>query len=193
MSGGLAALKVEYQFVAKPKADDAFKKLLTEHGASGWEYVGLVPGDAELIFKRLQRVGGIAATGGGMGMPGMGGVGGFGTVPKGGLPGGGFGGGGGAGGGFGLPGAGGTGIGGVGAAPPRSSAISMQVGETLRYRMATGKQIDRVFAAEPKVGEVSLDPLDDKRILIKAISIGESRLELTDANGVKEAYYIRVK
>src|SRR5262249_7798782 len=52
MSGGSVARapRIEYQFLARPKGADAFKKLLTQQGADGWEYAGLVPGDEELIF-----------------------------------------------------------------------------------------------------------------------------------------------
>jgi hypothetical protein len=119
MGGGSAARgpHVEYHFVAKPKGADAFKKVLTQQGQDGWEYVGLVPGDDELIFKRLARPGGMMP--GGMGMPGMGGSGGFsgggfsgGGFSGGGMPGGGLGGM--PGGGIGGSGGGGPGLGGFG-------------------------------------------------------------------------------
>src|SRR5262245_4965449 len=88
MSGGSAARssRIEYHFLARPKGADAFKRLLTQQGADGWEYVGLVPGDEELIFKRGSRPAGgtMGMMGGGMGMPGMGGF-----APAGGGPGGG--------------------------------------------------------------------------------------------------------
>ncbi|HKB04291.1 MAG TPA: sigma-70 family RNA polymerase sigma factor, partial [Gemmataceae bacterium] len=70
-SGGMSARgpRVEYQFLPRPKGSDAFKKVLTQQGAEGWEYVGLIPGDEELIFKRPQRPAGGGGFGGGM-MPG---------------------------------------------------------------------------------------------------------------------------
>jgi RNA polymerase sigma factor (sigma-70 family) len=238
--------KIEYQFLARPKGADAFKKLLTQQGAEGWEYAGLVPGDEELIFKRLQRptgggaMGGIMG-GGGMGMPGMGGFGsgtsgtgggmfgtpgGFGSGsgsfgPGGGFGSGPFGGGGGFAGGGGFSGSGtapkggapggpggpgggasrpagpgeGTGEGGpggmIGAKTP--VGISIQVGETIRHKMQSGKEIDRVLNHDLKVADVSPDPTDAKRVLIKGLAPGGARLELTDANGTKESYTIRVR
>jgi RNA polymerase sigma factor (sigma-70 family) len=254
--GGMANVtrspRIEYQFLARPKGADAFKKLLTQQGADGWEYAGLVPGDEELIFKRLQRpTGGGAAGGamgpGGMGMPGMGGFGsgfsgsgsgmfgmpgGFGPDSGGFAPGGGggfgsspFGGGGGFAGGGGFVGSGTGPKGGPGgpAAPGGASrpagpgegpseggplmpggpggvigaktqvGISIQVGETIRHKMQTNQQIDRVLNHDLKVADVSPDPTDAKRVLIKGLAAGGARLELTDANGTKESYTVRVR
>jgi RNA polymerase sigma factor (sigma-70 family) len=208
--------RVEYQFVARPKASDAFKKLLNQHGSDGWEYVGPVPGDDELIFKRIRPSGGIMSGGGmgmgggggfggGMGMPGMGG---FGTSGTGGFGNNPFGGpkgasgsssgaapktGGGtrpAGGGDTTPGEAGAG----GPIPPKGQAtIALRVGETIRYKMASQKEIDRVFSHESRVADANPDPTDAKRVLLKGLAPGGSRLELTDTNGVKEEYTIRVR
>lgn len=59
---GSPVAKVEYKFVAHPKAvtlpegATAFKNLLTKLGADGWEYAGQVPMDSgELIFKRTAK------------------------------------------------------------------------------------------------------------------------------------------
>jgi RNA polymerase sigma factor (sigma-70 family) len=199
--GSSAAPKVEYKFVARPKGADAFKKLLIENGSQGWEYVGMVPGDDEVILKRLQR-GGFTGFGSGVGPAGTSGFGmsGFGGGFSGGA---GFGGGTG---GFGplstLPG--GTGLGGLpgagtttsgsGAGPmPPAAVIDLKIGETIRYRMVSGQQIDRVFSPESKVAEVSPDPTDAKRVLIKGIASGSAKLDLTDANGKKETFTIRVR
>jgi hypothetical protein len=245
--------RVEYHFVAKPKGADDFKKVLTQQGADGWEYVGLVPGDDELIFKRTARPGGVMSgatgLGGGMGMPGMGGFGGLGgggpgmsggpgtsfggfsgggpggfgsgPAPKGGSgaanP---FGGGidpapkGGTGGRFAeRPPAGGTGAapipGGGEGSPPgmgegpgpglpgagakRPVEIQIQVGETIRHKIGTNQTIERVYTRDTKVAEVSPDPTDAKRVLIKGLFTGTARIELTDVNGVKEQSTVRVR
>jgi len=222
--------RIEYQFLARPKGGDAFKKLLTQQGNDGWEYVGLVPGDDELIFKRQPRPagggfggfgGGMAPFGGGGAMPGMGGV-----MPGPGGFGGGFGGGmqpggladpfGGARGGpakgpSGLPGGGrlggsksdptgpgpAEGPGGdtvaVGGAAKGPVTITLRVGETIRHTMKSQRQIDRVFNHDLKVVDADPDPTDSKRILIKGLASGGARLELTDANGAKEEYIVRVR
>ena len=218
--------RIEYQFLARPKGADAFKKVLTQHGNDGWEYVGLVPGDDELIFKRLPRAGGgggfggMAPFGGGGAMPG--GMGGFNPGP------GGFGGG--LGGGMMLPGgtdpfggarggpakgpAGGAGggrfpgksdagtgpgegpggeAGALGGAPKGPVTINLRVGETIRHLMKSQRQIDRVYNHDLKVVDADPDPTDSKRILIKGLASGGARLELTDANGAKEEFLIRVR
>jgi len=250
MSGASAArsARIEYHFVARPKGADAFKKLLTQQGVDGWEYVGLVPGDEELIFKRGPRPAGgmMGMMGGGMGMPGMGGFAPAGGGPGGGGGSGGFSGGGGfAGGpGFGtMPGGFGSGgifgggsapgakmPGGTGAGPakgggsdegsgrpPRQdrgpgsgdgaggegaglagggkapTTISIQYGETIRHKMASNQQIDRVLNHDLKVADVSPDPTDARRVLIKGLQEGGARVELTDSNGKKEQYIVRVK
>jgi hypothetical protein len=212
---GMATPRVDYKFVARPKGATAFKRLLTDNGSQGWEYVGMVPGDDELIFKRLQRAGGfVGFGGGGDGGPGAGtlpkGTGGFGGTSGfgGGFTGGGFGTGGGIGtglGGFGTtspfgggtarnapPGTGTAGGSSAGPTPPKG-AIDIKIGETIRYKMVSGQQIDRVFSPESKVAEVSPDPTDAKRVLIKGMAAGSAKLELTDANGKKESFTIRVK
>jgi RNA polymerase sigma factor (sigma-70 family) len=220
-SGFTRGPRVEYQFVGRPKSSDAFKKLLNQHGSDGWEYVGQIPGDDELIFKRLRPTGGVMSGGGmgmmgggGMGMPGMGGFSG-GFSGMGGMPGMGTGGiGGPFGGAKGATGAsgssagpapktggmrppgGGEGTGGEAAAggPAKGQVtISLRVGETIRYKMATQKEIDRVYSHESRVTEANPDPTDAKRVLLKGVAPGGSRLELTDTNGVKEEYMIRVR
>jgi hypothetical protein len=80
----------------------------------------------------------------------------------------------------------------AGPAPPKA-AIDIKVGETIRYRMVGGQQIDRVFSPESKVAEVSPDPTDAKRVLIKGVAAGSAKLELTDSTGKKESFTIRVK
>jgi RNA polymerase sigma factor (sigma-70 family) len=249
MSGGSAArsARIEYHFVARPKGADAFKRLLNQQGADGWEYVGLVPGDEELIFKRGPRPAGgmMGMMGSGMGMPGMGGFAPAGGGPGGGGGTGGFSGGGGFAGGPGFgttPGGFGTGgmfgggtapgpkmPGGSGAGPkkgaggeegsiePRTgrgpgfgdgaggegagmagggktpTTISIQFGETIRHKMASNTQIDRVLNHDLKVADVSPDPTDARRVLIKGLQSGGARVELTDSNGKKEQYIVRVK
>ena len=214
MSAGSAARgpRVEYQFVSRAKSSDAFKKLLNQHGSDGWEYVGQIPGDDELIFKRLRPAGGVMSgggmgmMGGGMGMPGMGG---FGTMGTGGF-GGPFGGARGTtgasgssagpapktGGGMRPPGTGegaGSDATPAGPMPKGQVTITLRVGETIRYKMATQKEIDRVYSHESRVAEANPDPTDAKRVLLKGVAAGGSRLELTDTNGVKEEYMIRVR
>jgi RNA polymerase sigma factor (sigma-70 family) len=224
--GMLASNRVEYHFHTKPDGGDKFKSLLTQLGNDGWEYVGQVPGQDDLIFKRSARpmaMGGMMGGGPGM-MPGMGGPGGglgggggFGGMPGGmlGGPGGGLGIGGfggfpgGSGGGSapkggppggmppgagtgppGLPPAEGSGTGGAPAAKPNDS-IDLQVGETIRHRMRN--QIDRIFVKRTAVADVSADPTDARRVLIKALAAGTTQLELTDSAGAKEKYTIRVR
>jgi hypothetical protein len=203
--------KVEYQFVAKPKRTDDFKKLLTQHGNEGWEYVGVIPDGEELIFKRHQRISGFGGMGGGMGMgPMMGGGGGFGGgpgMPKGGMPPAA----GAAGAGAppgppglggpppGLPGRGGPGgaeggpaAGGSDGAGPQLT-VQLQAGETIRYKMTTLATIERVFNHDSKFADVTPDPTDARRVLIKGLQTGSGKLDLTDANGNKETHTFRVK
>ena len=74
--------------------------------------------------------------------------------------------------------------------------LELAAGETVRHRMRTGAVIDRIKAGASKVPliEASPDPTDAKRVLIKAGGTdGNIELFLTDANGVQEAYTIRVK
>lgn len=247
---------VEYHFVAKPKGSDTFKKLLNDQGKDGWEYVGLVPGDDELIFKRTARPGGMMS--GGMSF-GTGGGGGFGSgpgMPGGGFPGmpglGGFPGGGGGGapggafpGGFGSgfggsstapapkgtgmnpfggssdalpkgapggrfgggptgepktpgvaeggPSAEGAGVGGPGFGARAAAEIKIQVGETIRHTIGSNKTIERVYNRDTKVADVTPDPTDARRVLIKGLTSGGARVELTDVNGTKEQYTVRVR
>jgi RNA polymerase sigma factor (sigma-70 family) len=216
MSGSMSHPKIEYQFVATPKADE-FKKLLAKRGEEGWEYIGLVPGNEELIFKRVTRPGGVMGGFGsmpsGMGPPMPGGrtgpsSGGPGMPP--GLPGSGPPGGAtppgagpagpmGPGPGIGFPGPGGgvggppPAAGGSGGGPPRQDAISIQTGETIRHRMGTKQTIDRLLNQDTKVAEITADPTDASRILIRGITNGTARIELTDENGTKEKYTVRVK
>ena len=67
----------------------------------------------------------------------------------------------------------------------------MRVGETIRHRMRN--QIDRIFVKDPKMADVSADPTDARRVLIKALSAGGTQLELTDAAGATEKYTVRVR
>lgn len=213
--GGFASVgpKVEYQFVAKPKNADTFKKLLAQHGTDGWEYVGVIPDGDELIFKRHQRTSGFGGMGGGMGMGPMGG-GGFGTapgLPKGGTPsspgtgapglpgpsgmGPGSAGRPGPGGGEGgLPGRAGPGGGdggpGAGAVLP---TVQLKVGETIRHKMSAGTRIDRIFNHDNRIAEVIPDPTDARRVLIKGLGTGAGKLDLTDSDGAFEVHQIRVK
>jgi RNA polymerase sigma factor (sigma-70 family) len=195
---GAAPLRVEYTFAEKPKTDADFKKLLTEQGKDGWEYVGVVlPGQDELIFKRLARpMGGGFGGGAGMGMPGMPGMGGgnFGGGP--GMPGpGGFPGGGGGGlGGLAPPG-GGPAAGGPGApggAAKKPENLDLQLGETVRRRIFSG-QIEKIHVDDPKVVEVTLDPAAPSRVLIKPLATGGTHVELTNDDGKTERLTIRVK
>jgi hypothetical protein len=220
-TGGAAGMvgsigpKVEYQFVAKPKNADAFKKLLNQHGSDGWEYVGVIPDGDELIFKRHQRMAGFSGMGGmggGMGMgPMMGGGGGFGSgpgmpriggsaTPPGaagpGTPPGLIGPGGPPPGLPGRPGTGGGGDGGGGAGGavfPTGQSVQLKVGETIRHKMSGGMRIDRIFNHDSKIAEVNLDPTDSKRVLIKGIGSGTGTLDLTDGDGAFEVHQIRVK
>ena len=86
---------------------------------------------------------------------------------------------------------------GIGAAPggatKPSDTISIQTGETIRYRMATKQTIDRVLNQDTKVAEILPDPTDASRILIRGLTVGGARLELTDSTGTKEKYTVRVK
>jgi RNA polymerase sigma factor (sigma-70 family) len=226
--GSSASHRIEYKFQKSPEATDKFKSLLTQLGNDGWEYVGTVPGQDELIFKRFPRPmmgGGMGGFGGGTGlMPGGGGGfggmlggpgggtfpgggfsggGGFGSAPKGGI------GGGPPGGGVppgvgppGLPGAAGLPPGGGEVGPPgrpaagggtaKSDTIELRIGETIRHRMGS-QVIDRVLVREPRVAEVTLDPTDAKRVIIKSLAAGGTQLELTDSAGTKEKYTIRVR
>jgi hypothetical protein len=69
--------------------------------------------------------------------------------------------------------------------------LDLKVGETMRHRM--GNVVDRVHVKDPKVVEVTLDPTDARRVIIKTLVPGGTQLELTDANGGKEKYTIRVR
>src|SRR5262249_47097608 len=73
------------------------------------------------------------------------------------------------------------------------TTISIQFGETIRYKMASNQQIDRVLNHDLKVADVSPDPTDARRVLIKGLQSGGARVELTDSNGKKEQYIVRVK
>lgn len=210
--GLLGSPKVEYRYQKAPDGTDKFKSLLTQLGNDGWEYVGPVPGAEELIFKRAQR----AAMGGGMMAPGAGPGGGFGGMPSGLGGGGGFHGSGLGGGrpapkaggppapppppGGGLPPdvpgglsgggeGGGPGIGGMGRT---ADALDLRVGETIRHQKGIGT-IDRVFVRDPKVAEVTLDPTDAKRVIIKSLTPGRTEVELTDAGGTTRTYTVRVR
>jgi len=88
----------------------------------------------------------------------------------------------------------GPGPGGIGAAKPRDT-INLQAGETIRYRMATGKTIERVHVVidADKFVDVTPDPTDASRILIKGLVAGSVQVELTDTDGTKEKLTVRVK
>ena len=201
--------KVEYLFVAKQSRIEDFKNTLTKRGEDGWEFAGLVPGTDELIFKRGNRAMAMGGMGSSMGMPGMPAMGegssasppptpsGMGPVspapmggPVSGSPGGGP-----------PPGMSGDTLpsgpaGGGGASVPsvkRAEHIDLQVGETTRYAMASSMQIKSLVSNDSKVVEVTLDPLDARRIVIRTLAPGVSKLVLTDSLGAKETYSIRVK
>ncbi|HKB05864.1 MAG TPA: hypothetical protein VKD90_26955, partial [Gemmataceae bacterium] len=96
----------------------------------------------------------------------------------------------------GLPGMGegpGPGAGGPGGGPRRPSEIQIQVGETIRHTIGTKQTIERVFTRDSKVVEVTPDPTDAKRVLIKGLAGGGARIELTDVNGAKEQSIVRVR
>jgi len=75
----------------------------------------------------------------------------------------------------------------------RAEHIDLQVGETTRYAMASSMQIKSLVSNDSKVVEVTLDPLDARRIVIRTLAPGVSKLVLTDSLGAKETYSIRVK
>jgi RNA polymerase sigma factor (sigma-70 family) len=184
--GFMATPHIEYEFVAKAKSTDAFKKLLTQRGNEGWEYVGVIPDGDELIFKRTHGMSGARGMAGGMGMGGMGGVPPGMTGPGGGS----FGRSGGS-----SPGGPGSGFpaGGAGAARGQQGTIELQVDQTIRYQMASGNVVRSVFFQNNKVASVALDPTDSKSLIIRGLSSGETKLELEDTAGNKEAHTIRVK
>ena len=83
-------------------------------------------------------------------------------------------------------------------APKRAipNEIALTTGETIRHRMLSGAEIDRikVIKGGTKVADVTLDPVNAKRVVIAATGRGgDMTVELTDANGVKETYAIRVR
>jgi RNA polymerase sigma factor (sigma-70 family) len=210
-TSGAAPLRVEYRFLKKPETDTAFKKLLTDQGKDGWDYVGVVlPGQDELIFKRMARpaMGG-GGFGGAMGpgMPGM--PGGLGAGPMGPM-GGGLGFGGGSGGGLGFGGGGGLGFGGggggggfpggpqpggeggsSGSASKKPVNLELRLGETVRHRM--NATVEKVTVKDPKVVEVTLDPTAANRVIIKALAAGSTTVELTDEQETQEKLGIRVR
>ena len=71
--------------------------------------------------------------------------------------------------------------------------VNAQIGESIRHRMSNQSVIDRALMKDPKIAEVSLDPTDARRVVIKAVSAGGTTLELTDATGAKEKVLIRVR
>ena len=74
-----------------------------------------------------------------------------------------------------------------------TDTISLETGETIRHRMSTRAVVDRILNQEPKIIEVMPDPTDGARVLIRALSAGTAHIDLTDANGVKEKYTVRVR
>jgi hypothetical protein len=88
------------------------------------------------------------------------------------------------------------GPGGAGPGPKSPTLIELTTGETIRHRMQTGAEIDRikVIKGGTKVADVTLDPVNAKRVVIAATGRGgDMTVELTDANGAKETYTIRVR
>jgi hypothetical protein len=71
--------------------------------------------------------------------------------------------------------------------------VELKVGETIRHHMNNYKVIERLFTKDGKVAEVSADPTDAHRVLIKALAAGSTQLDLTDALGNKEKFTVRVK
>ncbi len=224
MSGGMSmgrapVAKVEYKFMATPGAADAFKKMLVQLGADGWEYVGVVPGDTESIFKRVAPTTVSGQMMGGMAPPAM--IAGAGPLPlrKGSEP-------------IGPPagftpppdkspdvsaprggvgsepfigsGGGASGVGALGGGPspfpmaatgptPPAQVLDFKKGESRRLTMATRATVDRMWSESSDVVDVSADPTDARRVLIRALKAGSSNVELTDQNGNVEKHSIRVR
>jgi hypothetical protein len=59
--------------------------------------------------------------------------------------------------------------------------------------MSAGTRIDRIFNHDTKIADVSPDPTDARRILIKGLSSGTGTLDLTDGDGAFEVHQIRIK
>ena len=81
--------------------------------------------------------------------------------------------------------------------PTTQNLIALTTGETIRHRMFSGAEIDRIKVTGggfSKVADVTLDPVNARRVVIAAAGPrGEMTVELTDSKGVKETYTIRVK
>jgi hypothetical protein len=86
-----------------------------------------------------------------------------------------------------------AGGGGPGAGAKRPAEIQIQVGETIRHKIGTNQTIERVYTRDTTVAEVTPDPTDAKRVLIKGLFNGTARVELTDVNGTKEQSVVRVR
>ena len=180
-----------------PAGAEAFKRMLVRYGQEGWEYVGPVPASAEeLIFKRSVAldVPGMGMMGGGSGLgrsdpelsrvkrfTGVTGVGGSsspsGTVDPN------------------SAGAGAVSEDGMGATggPPKLATIELSVGGTARYKYPFNQEVEQVNVSDNKVVEVTLDPSNTRRVIIRGMKLGGSQIELTDAAGTKQKITVRVK
>jgi len=185
--------KVEYLFLAKQTRIDDFKSTLTKKGEEGWEYAGLVPGTDELIFKRSTQPMGMSNLASWMTMHGMGSPGEVWAASLTAPP---------SRGGTSLPGGSSSQAGpSRGSNPTKAGGsqmalpanIDLQVGETIRYAMASDKPIQSLVSNDSKIVEVTLDPLDARRVVIRSLSSGVGKLVLTDSLGAKETYTVRVK
>jgi Flp pilus assembly secretin CpaC len=75
--------------------------------------------------------------------------------------------------------------------PANRAALELRLGDTVRQRM--NRTIDKIHVKEPRVAEVTLDPTDAKRVIIKALNAGGTQIELTDDAGAKETYSLRIR
>jgi RNA polymerase sigma factor (sigma-70 family) len=74
------------------------------------------------------------------------------------------------------------------------SVINLRVGEMMRLRYS--QDIEKIYALNPKVVEVTLDSNDPQKVLLKALSKGDSQLDITaeiDGNSQREVFQIKVK
>ena len=53
--------------------------------------------------------------------------------------------------------------------------------------------IEKIHVKDPKVAEITLDPTDSKRVIIKAVAAGSTPAELTDEQGTLDKLGIRVR
>ena len=53
--------------------------------------------------------------------------------------------------------------------------------------------MEQVNVSDNKVVEVTLDPSNTRRVIIRGMKLGGSQIELTDAAGTKQKITVRVK